>query len=90
LLKKEAAVRSPVTLAEVLLMSRIRSTPRMRAIPDAGIPTDSRIVARITIPTPGAEGAPIEAPTVIATMKIMLARERSTPKTWARKTVATT
>src|SRR5690554_5992092 len=44
------AAMSPVTFTAVLHISRIRSTPIISAMPAEGMPTLSRIVARITIP----------------------------------------
>ena len=74
--KKLQAVRSPATLTEVLDISKILSTPKTKAIPAAGIPTVARIVAKIIIPTPGAEGVPIDAPTVMATINKILKIDR--------------
>lgn len=59
------AARSPVTLTAVRAMSRIRSTPMIKAMPSAGTPTWVKIVDRMTMPTPGVLGEPMEAPTVV-------------------------
>ena len=62
----KVAVKSPVTLIVVLHISKILSTPRIRAIPSRGTPILCKIVASITIPTPGVLGVPIDAPTVVS------------------------
>lgn len=59
----EAATRSPLTMTAVRLMSSSRWTPIINTIPAVGIPAVSSTMARITIPTPGVPGEPIEAPT---------------------------
>jgi hypothetical protein len=53
-------------LTVVRLISRIRSTPMIRAMPAPVTPTRSRIDASTTIPTPGVLGVPMDAPTAVA------------------------
>jgi Na+/H+-dicarboxylate symporter len=48
-----ATAASPVTLTTVLAISRILSTPRIRATPALGTPIDSRIIISIMIPAAG-------------------------------------
>lgn len=72
----------------VRLMSSMRSTPMIRAIPAAGMPTDPSTMDRMTMPTPGVEGAPMEAPTEVSTISAMPLMPISMPNTWARKIAA--
>lgn len=59
---------SPSTLTDVRHMSNIRSTPKISAIPAAGIPTPSSTMLKMIIPAPGVAGEPIDAATDIVTM----------------------
>ncbi len=79
----------PQTLIAVRHMSRMRSTPMMSAMPAGGVPTGLSTIARMTMPTPGAAGVLIEAPTAVTTISAMSAKLISTPNTWARKIAAT-
>lgn len=73
----------------VLVMSRILSTPRRSTTPTGGIPAAIRIVERITIPVPGADGAPIEATNDVRAIKRIVVNPKSMPNNWARKNMAT-
>ena len=57
----QLAVRSPVTLTIVLIMSKILSTESNNKIPTGGIPTVMSIVDKTIVPAPGTAGVPIEA-----------------------------
>ena len=83
-----AAVMSPVTLMVVRHISKIRSTPMMRAMPSAGMPRLLRIVASTTRPTPGVAGVPIDAPIVVSSKINVSAKLSSMPKTWHKNKAA--
>ena len=70
-------------------MSKIRSTPKMRAIPALGTPMASRIIISIIIPAPGTAAVPIDARTAVSTMVSCAPRVRSIPNVWAINTAAT-
>ena len=57
-------------------------------MPAAGTPTDIRMVARITMPTPGVPGVPIDAPMAVTSISRTPVAPISMPKTWARKIAA--
>src|SRR5439155_2955209 len=61
-----AAVKSPHTLIVVRHMSRIRSTPRMIAIPSAGTPTVASTTMRSGSEPPGTPAAP----TAVITLRV--------------------
>src|SRR5690606_6088596 len=63
-----ATVASPVMLVTVRHMSRMRSTPRMSAIPALGTPTASRMMTSMMMPAPGTAAVPMEASTAVSTM----------------------
>ena len=77
--------RSPVTFGTVRAMSRIRSTPRMSAIPSPGTPTIPSTITRSGIEPPGTPAVPIAVSTDIATTTACMGRLSGTPKTCARK-----
>ena len=56
-----ATTVSPVIFTAVLSISKIRSTPTIRAIPDIGSPTCSSTIASVINPIPGTPAVPIEA-----------------------------
>ena len=62
-------MRSPVTFTIVRVISKILSTPRSRMIPTAGTPAAMSIVESITMPVPGADGAPIDAARAVNAIK---------------------
>lgn len=84
------AVKSPVTFIVVLHISKILSTPKIRAIPSSGTPILCKIVAKITIPTPGVLGVPIDAPTVVIAKTINSKKLNSIPKSWVKNIAALT
>lgn len=75
--KNRQAVRSPVTLTIVLVISRILSTPRRRITATGGMPAATRIVDNITIPVPGADGAPIDAASAVNVIRRIVVNPKS-------------
>ena len=57
---------SPVMLTAVRIMSRIRSTPMMRAMASTGMPTDAKTMDRVTRPTDGIPAVPMDARVAVA------------------------
>ena len=56
---------SPVTFTTVRIMSRILSTPRIKAIPALGTLTASKMITSMMIPAPGTAAVPMEASTAV-------------------------
>ncbi len=86
----QLAVRSPVTLTIVLIISKILSTESNNKIPTGGIPTVISIVDNTMTPAPGTAGVPIEAKSevmIITSMEIIL---NSIAKSCAKKKTAIT
>lgn len=86
----KVAVKSPVTLIAVLHISSILSTPKISAMPSRGTPIPCRIVAKITIPTPGVLGVPIDAPTVVSAKITNSINVKSIPKSCVKNMAAHT
>ena len=86
--KNRQAVRSPVTLTIVLVISRILSTPSKSTTATGGMPAAMRIVESITIPVPGAEGAPMDAASAVNVISSIVVNPKSILKSWARKNTA--
>ncbi len=70
-------------------MSNILSTPRRSTIPTAGTPAVTKIVDSMTIPVPGADGAPIDAARAVKAIKRIVVIPKSILNNWARKKTAT-
>ena len=70
-------------------MSKILSTPNSRTIPMTGTPAARRIDDSITMPAPGADGAPMDAISAVIAIKMMVVVPSSILKSWARKNTAT-
>nr|WP_297439673.1 hypothetical protein [Nitrosopumilus sp.] len=86
----QQAVRSPVTLTIVLIISKILSTEINSKIPTGGMPTVISIVDNTITPAPGTAGVPIDAKrdvTMITKIDSML---NSMEKSWAKKNTAMT
>ena len=60
-----ATLASPVTFVTVLSMSKILSTPRIKANPTLGTPIASKIITSVIIPAPGTAAVPIDAKTAV-------------------------
>src|ERR1043166_5336264 len=84
-----AAVRSPHTLIVVRHMSRIRSTPRMMAIPSAGTPTVASTTIRSGSEPPGTPAAPTAVMTLKTRTTTCVPRSSDTPNTCARNSTVT-
>ena len=84
-----ATVASPVTLVTVRIMSRIRSTPRINAMPAVGTPIASRMITSMMMPAPGTAAVPIDASTAVNTMVSCAPMLRLIPSVWAMNTAAT-
>jgi uncharacterized protein len=74
-----AITKSPLTLTAVRHMSRNRSTPRIRPIPSAGIPTDWATISTIGSDPPGTPAVPMPATTDITITRICCPTLRSRP-----------
>ena len=89
-LNAQDAVRSPVTLTIVLIISKILSTESSNKIPTGGIPTVMSIVVKTIVPAPGTAGVPIDAKSevmIITSMENML---NSIANSCAKKNTAIT
>ena len=86
--KNKQAVRSPVTLTIVLVISKILSTPSKSTTAIGGMPAAMRIVESITIPVPGAEGAPIDAAIAVKEINKIVVNPKSILKSCAKKNTA--
>src|SRR6267143_6507482 len=84
-----AAVRSPHTLTVVRHMSRIRSTPRMTAMPSGGTPTVASTTIKSGNDPPGTPAAPTAVMTLSTSTTICVPRSSDTPNTCARKRTVT-
>src|SRR2546426_486900 len=84
-----AAVRSPQTFTVVRHISRMRSTPRMIAIPSAGTPTVASTTIKRGSEPPGTPAAPTAVMTLKIRTTIWPPRSSDTPKTCARKSTVT-
>ena len=69
-------------------MSRIRSTPAIKASPSSGIPTLPRVASSTTKETPGTPAIPFEVTIRVSTRVISCQIERSIPYSWAIKIAA--
>ena len=76
-----ATVASPVTLTTVRSMSKILSTPNIRARPSAGTLIAPNTITNITIPAPGTAAAPIDANVAVKTIVSCCERSKSIPNT---------
>ena len=70
-------------------MSRIRSTPRMRAIPVSGTPAWVRTMVRVMMPALGTPAAPMDASVAVRTTISCCMTVSSMPNTWAMNMTAT-
>src|SRR2546429_1676051 len=70
-------------------MSRIRSTPRMIAIPSGGTPTVASTTMRSGSEPPGTPAAPTAVITLSTSTTTCVPRLSETPNTWARKSTVT-
>ncbi len=52
---------SPVILTAVRNISKIRSIPMIKPIPETGKPTESKTIAKVIKPTLGTPAVPMEA-----------------------------
>ena len=56
-----ATAASPETFTEVLIMSRILSTAKIKPIASNGSPKELKMRANVTVPADGTAAAPMEA-----------------------------
>lgn len=70
-------------------MSKILSTPKRSTTATGGMPAAIKIVERITIPVPGAEGAPIDAASAVSEISRIVVNLKSMLNNCARKNTAT-
>ena len=59
---------SPVTFTTVRIISRILSTPRIKALPSLGTLPASQMLTSMMMPAPGTAAVPIEASTAVKIM----------------------
>ena len=86
----QQAVRSPVTLTIVLIISKILSTESNNKIPTGGIPTVMSIVDKTIVPAPGTAGVPIDAKREVMIITNIANMLNSIEKSCAKKKTAIT
>ena len=84
-----ATAASPVTLVAVRHMSRMRSTPKISAMPAGGTPIASSTMTSITMPALGTAAVPMDASSAVKTMVACAPRSSGMPSVCAMKTAAT-
>ena len=73
------ADKSPVTLTEVVIISKIRSTPAIKAMASNGKPIEVSTIVIMTITVPGIAAAPTEASEAVISKIISCVNESSIP-----------
>ena len=76
-------------LTAVRNMSRMRSTPKISAIPVAGTPACVNTIVSVMIPALGTPAAPTDARVAVSTTVSCAPTLRSIPNTWAMNMTAT-
>ena len=84
----QATAESPVTLTEVLIISKILSTAKIKPIASRGSPNELRISAKVIVPADGTAAAPIEATIASNTICMYSIIVKSTPAVLAINIVA--